>query len=86
MRIVAAVAFHKLHSFLDIIPEPFFKCIQKLVVVGEVVHELEVMMGSLGWKGLGELAQLRFLLQILDQSPHICAVDVVKDSVKVGGS
>ena len=36
------------------------------------------------WECFRELDALRFLFEILDQSPHISTVDVVKDGVDVG--
>ena len=42
MRIISTESFYKLNSFLNIVTESFFKCIQEFVIVREVVHEVEV--------------------------------------------
>ena len=87
MSIILTVTFYIVNTFLRVFKSKlFFKCIQQFIMVGQIVHELEILVRVPVGENWAELGGLRPLLQVLDQASYVRPVETLQYCGEIGAA
>ena len=84
MRIILAVTFYKFYPLLYVRAKPSLKCIQKLIIIREIIKKLKILVTVGSGKGSTKSLTLHPLLEVFHQNSDISPGQIVQNVVQVG--